>query len=99
MILIFRKFIYWQDQLTPTVPWKAPDRGCVKLNCTSLWDPDSKMARLGGILRGDGGALIAAGSCCIMSCIDEFEAAAHSVKSNIKYSPRFVSIYQDSRGV
>ncbi|KAK9937119.1 hypothetical protein M0R45_013932 [Rubus argutus] len=84
--------MHTEDQLTLTVPWVAPDHGCVKLNCTSLWDPDSKMARLGGILRDDRGTLKGAASFCNQPCIDEFEAAAHSInKSNIEFYPQFVS--------
>lgn len=83
-----------QDQVSrePTVEWKSPDRGTVKLNCTSLWDPNSKTARLGGILGDDEGALIEAGICNYSQpCIDEFAAAAYSIKSYIKFHSRFVS--------
>lgn len=85
--------MHTEDQRSrdPTVQWKSPDRGWVKLNCTSIWDPTSKIARLGGILRDDGGDLIEAGSRRSQECIDEFEAAAYSIKSYIKLHPLFVS--------
>lgn len=82
-----------QDQLSPdsTVQWNPPDSGWVKLNCASLWDPESKTARLGGILGDNGGALIEAGLSYFQPCIDKFEAAAYSIKNYIKFHPRFAS--------
>ncbi|KAK9937118.1 hypothetical protein M0R45_013931 [Rubus argutus] len=86
-----------EDQLVPRmVAWTCPERGWVKLNCSSIWNPDTKMADMGWVLRDDSGAFIAAGNVAgDEPCMDMFFADALTVNKAIDFC-RQTSAFSDS---
>lgn len=84
-----------QDPLIPSVLpllWKPPVVGWVKLNCSYVWNPDSKWAAFGCVLRNDKGELINVASVGNNNhkYIDKFHAGASCIWSLMKFSVQLV---------
>lgn len=72
--------------------WEPPAVGWVKLNCSYVWNPDSKWAAFGCVLRNDKGELINVASVGNNNhkYIDKFHAGASCIWSLMKFSVQLV---------
>lgn len=86
----------WQDEQIPRmVAWTCPERGWVKLNCSSIWYPDTKLADMGWVLRNHRGAFIAAGNVRGEPCRSIFFADALTIRKAIAFCPK-TAAFSDS---
>ncbi|XP_004295483.1 PREDICTED: uncharacterized protein LOC101299073 [Fragaria vesca subsp. vesca] len=76
--------------------WEPPAVGWVKLNCSYVWNPDSKWAAFGCVLRNDKGELINVASVGNNNhkYIDKFHAGASCIWSLMKFSVQLVKTGQ-----
>ncbi|KAK9938491.1 hypothetical protein M0R45_015224 [Rubus argutus] len=74
------------DQLPVEITWKRPEPGWVKLNCSVVWNPGTKVAAIGYVCRDDKGAFMAAESQQrAKPFMDRFFAEAYSIKRAIEF--------------
>lgn len=67
------------------ITWKRPGPGCVKLNCSVVWNPGTKVAAIGYVCRDDKGAFMGAESeQGAERFMDRFFAEANSIKRAIE---------------
>ncbi|KAL6144019.1 hypothetical protein ACLB2K_054714 [Fragaria x ananassa] len=67
------------------VKWKCPYRGWLKVNCSAVWERESRVAGMAWVCRNDEGAFVAAGSLCGIRCMDRFFAEALSIAKAIEF--------------
>ncbi|KAK9937115.1 hypothetical protein M0R45_013929 [Rubus argutus] len=84
-----------EDELSRMVAWTCPERGWLKLNCSSIWNPDTKLADMGWVLRDDTGAFIAAGNVRGEPCRSISSADALTIRKAIAFCPK-TAAFSDS---
>ncbi|PRQ52537.1 putative potassium channel, voltage-dependent, ERG [Rosa chinensis] len=75
----------------PKVKWKCPYRGWLKVNCSAVWERESRVAGMAWVCRKDEGAFVAAGSLGGIRCMDRFFAEALSIAKAIEFCTTIIS--------
>ena len=83
----------------PKVKWKCPYPGWLKVNCSAVWERESRVAGMAWVCRNDEGAFVAAGSLGGIRCMDRFFAEALSIAKAIEFCTTIVDDVSGVRNV